>query len=97
MEARFVEFNEALMALAQRLREGALSMAEFRLQRRQLLAALMTTVAAASTAGPGLERPAEPPVTLPRTEKGRSRRGTVAAAVLLLVLLLAVALFGVLA
>ncbi len=94
MDARFVEFNEALMALAQRLREGGLSVAEFRLQRRQLLAALITPMAAASKAGPSFERPAEPPMTLPGIEKGRSGRGIVAAAVLLLVLLLAVALFG---
>lgn len=97
MEARFVQFNAALMLLAQGLREGALTLAEFRLRRRQLLVALMTPMAAASEVGPGLELASESPMKLPRLEKSRSRRGLVTAAVLLLFLLLAVALFGTLA
>ncbi|WP_293395643.1 hypothetical protein [Nevskia sp.] len=97
MEARFVEFNEALMLLAQGMREGSLSLAEFRLQRRQLLAALLTPVAEASKAGPGFAVPPEPPSVVPEIEKTRPRRGMVAAAVLLLVFLLALVLVGTLA
>lgn len=95
MEARFVEFNEALMVLAQGLRDGVLSLAEFRLRRRQLLVALMAPMAA-SEAGPGFALPSESPGKLPAIDKGGSRRGMLTA-VLLLVLLLAVLLFGALA
>ncbi|WP_295686362.1 hypothetical protein [uncultured Nevskia sp.] len=97
MESRFVAFNEALMLLAQGLREGSLSLAEFRLRRRQLLAALMTPPAAASEAGSGVELPSELPSVAPEIEKNRPRRGIAAAAVLLLVFLLALVLAGTLA
>lgn len=96
MEARFVEFNEALKVLAQGLREGALSLAEFRLRRRQLLLVLMTPLAGASEAGSSFETSSRPPSRLPEVERTRPRRGMVAA-VLLLVLLLALVLFGTLA
>ncbi len=96
MDARFVEFNEALMALAQRLRDGAQSIPEFRLQRRQLLVALMKPQAVVPEAGPNPEIPPESPPKGPRIEKAGPRPGLLAA-VFLLILLLAFALFATLA
>jgi len=88
MDARFTVFNEALMALEQGLREGAMNVAEFRLRRRQLLIALITPPTSASGAGSDFELLSEAPSNLPEAGKTWLRRGMMAAAFLLLAVLL---------
>ncbi len=90
MAVQPIEFNEALTALAQRQRSGALSQAEFRQQRRQLLALLMATAEPAATRQPDAVPPAERAASVPQSTLAPSRKLLVAALLLasLLVLVL---------
>lgn len=100
-----IEFNEALVALAERQRSGALSQAEFRQQRRQLLALLMVPAERGVASPPDVvaapaDRPADrsterPPAAAPAATPAvaaPSRKLLVMAALLALALLLVLVL-----